>query len=371
MPGRGAHGVVAVADQGHIEQEQPGLGADRVDLRQIVQAAARHRGDRVARALLEHGLPGELEIGAELGLEEADIQERAVIECDLHHVRGLEVDMGPGQAPLVAGALQPGAVQLPERDALGLRCGEHQGQIEGRLVLRVHGAARPGHPLGVLGADVGIALEVLVDDGEPGRQVDLLGPGLDERLALGIDGDEVLLWDHPAGRTAALLELQLVIALDRIEGVGGRQQLERAAGADLAGDAEAVHLVGELGDVEVGGGEPDALAQGRDHVAQQRAVVRAAAGQPLLDAAAAGGGVERAGAGIEAHDAARAREAALARDQAAVVGRARDDARAAHQADLAVGEPCLVGQIAGDRDVPDDATLRRCTRPGGARRRGR
>ena len=52
-----------------------------------------------------------------------------------------------------------------------------------------------------------------------------------------------------------------MIALDRIEGVGGRQHLERPADADLSGDAEAVHLVGELGDVEVGGGEPDALAQ--------------------------------------------------------------------------------------------------------------
>ncbi len=46
--------------------------------------------------------------------------------------------------------------------------------------------------------------------------------------------------DHPAGRAAALLELQLVIALDRIEGVGGRQHLERPADADLAGDAAKV-----------------------------------------------------------------------------------------------------------------------------------
>jgi hypothetical protein len=186
--------------------------------------------------------------------------------------------VGPGQAPLVAGALEPGAVQLPERDALGLRGSEHEGQIEGRLVLRVHRAARPRHPLGGLGADVGIALEVLVDDGEAERQVHLLGPRLDERLALGIDGDEVPLRDHPAGRTATLLELKLVIALDRIEQVGGRQHLERPADADLAGDAEAVHLVGKLGDVEVGGTEPGALAQGRDHVAKQRAVVRAAVG---------------------------------------------------------------------------------------------
>ena len=71
-------------------------------------------------------------------------------------------------------------------------------------------------------------LEVLVDHSEAERQVHLLGARLDERLALGIDGDEVLLGDHPARGAAALLELQLVIALDRIEGVGGRQQLESA-----------------------------------------------------------------------------------------------------------------------------------------------
>ena len=265
MPGRGAQGVVAVPDQGHIQQEQPGLGADRVDLRQIIQAAARHRGDRVARALLDHRPPGELEIGAELGLEDAHIQERAVVECYLHDVRGLKIDMGPGQAPLVAGALEPGAVQLPQRDALGLRGGEHEGQIEGRNVARVHGAARLRDPLGVLGADVGIALKLLVDHREPRRQVDLLGPRLDERLALGIDGNEVPLRDHPAGLAAALLELQLVIALDRIEGVGGRQHLERAADADLAGDAEAVHLVGEFGDVQVGSREPEPVAAILEH----------------------------------------------------------------------------------------------------------
>ena len=74
----------------------------------------------IGALLLEHGLPGELEVGAELGLEDTDVEERAVVEGDLHDVRGLQVDMGPGQVPLVAGALQPGAVQLPERDPLGL-----------------------------------------------------------------------------------------------------------------------------------------------------------------------------------------------------------------------------------------------------------
>ena len=48
-----------------------------------------------------------------------------------------------------------------------------KGRVEGRIILRMHCAARPGHPLGVLGADVGVALEVLVYDGEAERQVDL------------------------------------------------------------------------------------------------------------------------------------------------------------------------------------------------------
>jgi hypothetical protein len=119
----------------------------------------------------------------------------------------------------------------------------------------VHRAARPRHPLGRLRADVGIALELLVDDGEAERQVDVLGPRLDERLALGIEGDEVPLGGDPAGRTAALLELQLVVALDCIEGLGGRQHLERAAHAYLAGARVAAHPVGELGGVQIGLGE--------------------------------------------------------------------------------------------------------------------
>src|ERR687892_24346 len=48
---------------------------------------------------------------------------------------------------------------------------------------RVYGAARPRHPLGVLRADVGVALEVLVDDAEPEPQVGLLRPRLDECFA--------------------------------------------------------------------------------------------------------------------------------------------------------------------------------------------
>jgi hypothetical protein len=91
----------------------------------------------------------------------------------------------------------------------------------------------------------------VTDDGEPDRQVQLLGPRLNECLALGIDGDQVLLRDHPAGLATALLELQLMIALDRIEHVGGGQHLEGAAHADLAGERVAAHPVGELGDVQI------------------------------------------------------------------------------------------------------------------------
>ena len=145
-----------------------------------------------------------------------------------------------------AGATRSRCARARRCAAAGARCPwprrlEHEGQIEGRLVARVHRCWAPP-PAWHTGCRCRhVALEVLVDHGEAERQVDLLGPRLDERLALGIDRDEVLPGDHPAGRTAALLELQLVIALDRIEGVGGRQSLERAADADLAGDAEAVH----------------------------------------------------------------------------------------------------------------------------------
>jgi hypothetical protein len=88
----------------------------------------------------------------------------------------------------------------------GLRRRERKRQIEGHFVARVHGAARPRHPLGVLRANIGVAFEVLVDHAEPDRQIYLLGPRFDERLALGIDRHEGLLGDHPAGRAAALLE---------------------------------------------------------------------------------------------------------------------------------------------------------------------
>jgi hypothetical protein len=55
----------------------------RLDTRRVADAALgdRHRGIRAL--LLEHGLPGELEVGAELGLEDAQIEQRAVVEGDL------------------------------------------------------------------------------------------------------------------------------------------------------------------------------------------------------------------------------------------------------------------------------------------------
>src|ERR671911_1728256 len=172
-----------------------------------------------------------------------------------------------------------------------------------------------------------------------------------------LDGDEVLLAYYPAGRTAALLELQLVIALDRIEGVGGLQHLERPADADLAGDAEAVDLVAELTDIEVGGGEPDALAQGRDHVAQGDAVRRRPPRQHPKDPGVRRG-VERARARVEPQLLIADPEPALARDQAAVVGAAHGhDAAvvAAIENDPPVRETRLVGDlvVGVDRHVPD------------------
>jgi hypothetical protein len=231
--------------------------------------------------------------------------------------------------------------RVPECYALGLGGGQHEGQIEGRNVLRVHGAARPRHPLGVLGADVGVALEVLVDDGEAERQVDLLGARLDERLALGIDRDEVLLGDHPAGCATALLELQLVIALDRIERVGGGQHLERATGADLAGERVAADPVGQLRDVQIVLGEPCAQAERRHDVGKRHRAGDRPVRDHLMHRARAGH-VEGRGALVEEHPAADADAGSkrpMARDQRAVGGIA-DVGRAVRiGVDLAAGEP--------------------------------
>ena len=65
--------------------------------------------------------------------------------------------------------------------------------------------------------------------------------------------------------------------LGAVEVVGGGQQLERAAHADLPGDAEALHAVGELGDVEVGGGQADPAAEAGDHARERDRV----AGHPV------------------------------------------------------------------------------------------
>ena len=163
------------------------------------------------------------------------------------------------EAPLVMHALDPGrearrAISLAS-PALSTR------QIEGRLVLRLHGRRRAHDALDGLHADIVVALDVVVADGEARRQVDVLGTRLPEQLGHGAarvaDVGQLVLADHPDRGAAALGELQLAIALDAIEVVGDREQLEAAADAHLARQAEAAHGVGELRDVEV------VLARGR------------------------------------------------------------------------------------------------------------
>jgi hypothetical protein len=55
---------------------------------------------------------------------------------------------------------------LTQGHLLGFLGGQHQGQIERRLVLRLHGRGRRHDALHRLHAEVGVALDVVVADGE-------------------------------------------------------------------------------------------------------------------------------------------------------------------------------------------------------------
>jgi hypothetical protein len=59
-----------------------------------------------------------------------------------------------------------------------------------------------------------------------------------------------------------------MVRLGAVEMVRGGQQLERAAHADLPGNAEALHAVGKLSDVEVVGDQADPAAQAAHHAGE-------------------------------------------------------------------------------------------------------
>ena len=96
-----------------------------------------------------------------------------------------------------------------------------------------------------------------VDDGDPFRQLHLLGPPLAPGLAgVLVEGDEIPLMKGRDRRPAALSEPEDVVALDAVEEIRTRQRLEGGAHARLPADDIAGNGVGQLGDLDVGEAEP-------------------------------------------------------------------------------------------------------------------
>ena len=165
------------------------------------------------------------------------------MQCDPHHIAGLQIEVRPIGLPFVHDPFQPGAIELAQGHRHGLRRGKCDRQVQGRLVVRGHGGIGTGDAPGGLRAFIGVEIGILIAHREPQGQIHLLRPGLAKSFAIR-QGRQIVLGDHPAGRPATLLELELVVALDRLERVGGGEQLQSTAHADLARDPEAQHLIG-------------------------------------------------------------------------------------------------------------------------------
>jgi hypothetical protein len=87
--------VIEVLQERQVEQEQFCLGTDRLDAGEVIQCHGRHRRHGIAGALLDHRLPGYGKIGAKLALQEAHREQAAVMEGDLHHIAGLQIEVRP------------------------------------------------------------------------------------------------------------------------------------------------------------------------------------------------------------------------------------------------------------------------------------
>ena len=181
------------------------------------------------------------------------------MECYLHHIAGLEIEMRPIGLPVVHDPFQPGAIELAQGHRHGLGRGKRDRQVQGRLVVRGHGGIGTGDAPGGLRAFIGVEIGILVAHRESQGQIHLLRPGLAKRFAIR-QRRQIVLGEHPAGRPAALLELELVVALDRLEGVGGGEQLQSTAHADLTRNPETVHFIGrQLAHVQIAGRRPTRL----------------------------------------------------------------------------------------------------------------
>ncbi len=142
-PGARPGGVVDIAQQRQVGQDQPGrrLAGDGLDH----PARSRLAGDGrdVARRLLGHGLETDRKVGADLDAAEADAEGRAAREADIDHVGGLERQEVGRQEGLEGGALEPGAVEAALGDAFCCGGIEGQGQLEAGLA---HASPWSGRP---------------------------------------------------------------------------------------------------------------------------------------------------------------------------------------------------------------------------------
>jgi hypothetical protein len=137
-----------------------------------------------------------------------------------------------------------------------------------------HGRRRAADPPRRLHALLVVARAIEVVDLDPRRQLVLLAAGLGEagepvRPQRCIAGPEVISCDGGDGRPAPAHEAQPVVALDAVEQVRARQQIERVADAHRPADEVAAHaLAGEpahlqIGRAEAGGARRPGRASGR------------------------------------------------------------------------------------------------------------
>jgi hypothetical protein len=205
------------------------------------------------------------------------------MECYLHHIAGLQIEVRPIGLPFVHDPCQPGAIELAQGHGLGR--GQRDRQVQGRLVVRGHGGIGTGDAPGGLGAFIAVESGILVAHREPQGQIHLLRPGLAKSFAIR-QGRQIVLGDHPAGRPATLLELELVVALDRLERVRGGEQLQSTTHADLARDPKSQDFVpGELAYVQIARRQPHAAAQRTHHLIEAQGAIRSPAGDDLVGAA--------------------------------------------------------------------------------------
>ncbi len=320
----------------------------------------------IGHGILGNGLEGDGKISADVGAGKTRAKDGATFEDDIDHVGGLQRKPGPRHPGLVRGALDPGGVEGLRGDALGGGGVEHDGKIDAPLIPGMHGRHRLGGALVELGALLVVGSLFHVDDGDPFRQLHLLGAPLAPGLAgLVFEHDQILLRNGRHRRPAALAKGEHVVALDAVEEPGAGEGLEGGAHRRLPADDVAGNGVGELGGLDVGEAEPGAAGEVGDDGGKGVALTAAAAEEQPDPAAVAvdkqrvGQGVVDLGAGLA--DLARP---GLVGDQGAGGGIDLNHAWSPHQRPALAFEAALAEERAlgvdpdRRRRLPDDAVTR-------------